>query len=125
AHDESHYDLNLIIVPGRQLQFRVSFNANAYPASWIERIVGHLLAALGEGSRDLERTIAGIDILASDEREQLLAFEQAPRDIAATTLPPVVELLRQRPQASPHALAVRSHDGTLTYAALDALSDRL
>jgi amino acid adenylation domain-containing protein/non-ribosomal peptide synthase protein (TIGR01720 family) len=124
AHDESHYDLNVVIVPGRQLQFRTSYNANVHPADWVERFVGHLFRALDQACGRTEQRVGDIDVTTGAERAQLLDGFQGLRRKSGAPLRNVVEWLTHHAQATPGASAVESGAGTLTFAELEEQSGR-
>jgi amino acid adenylation domain-containing protein/non-ribosomal peptide synthase protein (TIGR01720 family) len=125
AHDESHYDLNVVFVPGRRLQVRLSFNTNVHPSDWVERFVDHLFAALDAGCLDLHRPVEAIDAVPPAEHQRVLTRFQGPRRAGSRPLPSVIDVVRAHARRSGDAPAVVFHGTAMSYAALDDQSDRL
>jgi amino acid adenylation domain-containing protein/non-ribosomal peptide synthase protein (TIGR01720 family) len=123
AYDESHYPLNVVVVPGSPLQFRVSSNTNVYPLDWVERHIGHLFALLDGACADVDRPIDELDPVPQEERRMLTGTFQGRRR-SIERLPSVVEMLRDVARAQPDAAAVRCGSSTLTCSDLDDQSDR-
>jgi amino acid adenylation domain-containing protein/non-ribosomal peptide synthase protein (TIGR01720 family) len=126
AHDESDYDLNLVIVPGPRVQFRISYNAHAHPADWIARFAAHLLTTLAQATHAPDRPLAAIDIVPVDERHLLLHQfrEPAATTPAAAHAATVLDLFAAQVARVPDAIAVQHGAARLTYRALAQLSDR-
>jgi amino acid adenylation domain-containing protein/non-ribosomal peptide synthase protein (TIGR01720 family) len=123
AHDESHYPLNVVVVPGSLLQFRVSSDMNVYPRDWVERTIGHLFAILDCACRDVDRAVSNIDLVPADERPLITdAFQGRRRSLER--LPSVVERLSTVVRTQADAAAVRFGSSTLTFSDLDDQSDR-
>ena len=131
AHDESDYDLNMVIVPGRSLHFRISYNANVHPPDQVGRFSAHLLAALSRASSSPDQTLAGIDILPENERRQILndfrgsvRAASAAQDTQDTQDTTILDLFEEHAARTPDAIAVRYASRELTYRELADLSDR-
>ncbi|WUH99882.1 amino acid adenylation domain-containing protein [Spirillospora sp. NBC_00431] len=83
---------------------------------WLSRLVGAVAA-------DPDLRVGDIDVLTEDERAQVLTgFNQTGRDVTEETL---IGMFRRLARERPDAVAVVDGPRTVTYAELDALSDRM
>ncbi|MEU8180865.1 amino acid adenylation domain-containing protein [Micromonospora sp. NPDC049044] len=93
------------------------------PAGAATRMVGHLVRALEAVAGDPTRAITDVTLVSDAERERILALgqgEEAPfPDLR------LEDLVSARAAADPGAVALRSQDGDLTYAELDAAAREL
>ncbi len=46
--EHSHYDLNVVVIPGKQLAVHFGFNENEYEKSEVERLRGHFENSCGK-----------------------------------------------------------------------------
>ncbi len=124
AHDESHYDLNLVLIPGDRLQLRFSYNGRVHDPDRVERLAGHLLAALAAGVAEPEHSVAAIEILPEADR---IAIAAALRGPARTAPAPgtFLDLFAAAVAREPGAAAVRADGVTRSYRDLDEESSRL
>jgi amino acid adenylation domain-containing protein/non-ribosomal peptide synthase protein (TIGR01720 family) len=125
AHDESHYDLNVVFVPGGRLQLRLSFNTNAHPADWVERFVDHFFTALDAACLDLNRPVEEIDAIPPDEHRRVSEDFQGGRRAATRPVASVIDIVREHARRAGDAPAVLFRGSAMSYAALDDQSDRL
>jgi non-ribosomal peptide synthetase component F len=90
----------------------------------MERMEANLQALLDGIAADPRRRVSQLPLLSAAERALVVVGWNAterefPRELC------VHELFEARAQETPGAIAVRSHDGALTYAELDARANRL
>ncbi|MEV0728020.1 amino acid adenylation domain-containing protein [Polymorphospora sp. NPDC050346] len=88
----------------------------------VDRMIGHYLRLLEQVAADPDVAVADLELLTGAERDLLGAWNDTARPVPAATLP---ELLRRQAAATPDAPAVVFDGTTLTYAELDARTDRL
>jgi len=122
------FDLNVNVVDnGASLVVECEYNSDILEAATIHRWLGHFHTLLDAVARNPEVTIALIDILGSEERRRMLV-DWNRTDLAFADYPavsPFTRLFEAGVQLNPRSAAV-SYDGkTLTYAELNARSNRL
>ena len=101
---------------------RLCFRTDRYDAALVEKLADQLLSLLEAVAANPEAPIEAMPLLSAGEMTTLLETWNAtdhayPRDMC------VHELVRRAARRHGQAIAVQSHDETLTYAGLDASSD--
>ena len=115
------YALTLAVTVGERLELMLGSGHARYDTPGVAAILTHyrrLLLALADRP---ERLLAELAMLSAEEREQLIGDRSAPADTSGTIDGRFAEQARQTPQA----IAVRSRDGELSYAALAQQADRI
>ncbi|WP_148092014.1 condensation domain-containing protein, partial [Paenibacillus sp. 598K] len=115
------YALTLAVTVGERVELTLGSGHARYDSPGIASILTHyrrLLLALADRP---ERTLAELAMLSAEEREQLIGDRSAPADTSGTIDGRFAEQARRTPQA----IAVRSRDGELSYAALAQQADRI
>ncbi|TWP48426.1 amino acid adenylation domain-containing protein [Lentzea tibetensis] len=114
-----HYPLGLIAVPGDQLTLRLSHRASLP----VERIADCLVRVLTAVADDPSRPLHRVDLLDQDERARVLEeWNDTATEVPDVTL---TRLLADQAVRTPDATAVVFEGAGLTYAELDAWSNRL
>ena len=72
AHDATHYPLSLVAVPGERLRLRFQYRSDLFERSSVEAIGRRLIALLEAVVADPSQPIGRIDILAPEERREIL-----------------------------------------------------
>ncbi|AXK32685.1 non-ribosomal peptide synthetase [Streptomyces armeniacus] len=123
TRDATHFPLSLAVLPGERLGFRLGFRPDAFDRARVEEIGNRLLRLLDAFATRPELPLAGVDMLAAEERHRLLTtWNGTRREVPDTTLP---ELFEERVRRGPDAVAV-GHDGTdTTYRQLNERANRL
>ncbi|KOX11588.1 membrane protein [Streptomyces sp. NRRL B-3648] len=108
---------------GLRLQYATALFAPETAARITEDYVRLLRELLAAPDEPLARATAVLEPLPGGERRRRLALGLG----SARTVPPhtVTDLFEEQARRTPHATAVRSHDGELSYAALDERADEL
>ncbi|MFF2650667.1 amino acid adenylation domain-containing protein [Streptomyces sp. NPDC058045] len=117
--DANHYPLCLVshVYEGR-LRLLLNYRPDLFDRDQVEVIGGRLLRILQAVAEDLDRTVAGLDLLAEDERARLTGGSRAEQeDTGRATF---CELFAAQAARTPDAVAVESAALTLSYAELDA-----
>ena len=123
AHDATHYPLSLVAVPGERLRLRLQYRSDLFERSTVEVIGRRLVALLEAVVADPSQSIGRIDLLAPEERRQILfEWNDTARDLPQITLPALFEAQVER---SPEAIALVFEERTLSYAELNAQANRL
>ncbi|WP_206794715.1 non-ribosomal peptide synthetase [Amycolatopsis sp. MtRt-6] len=101
----------------------LEYRADLFDAGTAERLAGRLTRVLEAVAAAPGRPISGIDVLADDERHQVVtAWNDTGHPVPAVTMP---ELFAAQAVATPDAPAVVFEGETVTYADLAARVDRL
>ena len=123
GRDATHYPLALIVQPGEALQLRLDYRGDLFDRGTVEAIGRRLVRLLTAAVADAPRPLGSLAILDADERRRSSrASTPRRRRGRAATLP---SLFAAQAARTPDAIAVVFEDRALTYAALDAHSNRL
>ncbi|ABI77343.1 ATP-dependent AMP-binding enzyme family protein [Hyphomonas neptunium ATCC 15444] len=112
-----------IILRAGEAGLTLEISAGAYDADVAGVIAGHIASALA-GLRDApQEAVSGLDVRPAAERGALAAFEAG----TATRVPFVSmhQGVTDQTARSPDRLALRTRDGAMTYAELDAASSQV
>ena len=123
AHDATHYPLSLVAVPAERLRLRLQYRIDLFERSSVEAMGRRLVTLLEAVVADPTQPIGRIDLLAPEERRQLLfEWNATAREVPEVTLPALFEAQVRR---SPDATALVFEECTLTYAQLNTQANRL
>ncbi|WP_204015055.1 non-ribosomal peptide synthetase, partial [Virgisporangium aurantiacum] len=118
----SHYPITLAIGAGEPLDFAISYLRARFDRSTVERMAGHVATLLAAMAADPHRRLADVDVLTTDERADLLRWNDTTTEVPARLTP---EIVTDQATRTPHAPAVIAADGTLTYGGLDRRANQL
>ena len=128
GRDATHYPLALIVQPGEALQLRLDYRGDLFDRGTVEAIGQRLIRLLTAAVADATRPLGSLAILDDTERSTILeGFNATAQELVQdgsvpATLP---SLFAAQAARTPDAVAVVFEDRSLTYAALDAHSNRL
>ena len=123
GRDATHYPLSLVAVPAERLRLRLQYRSDLFERSTVEAIGRRLAALLEAVVADPNQPIGRIELLAPEERRQLLfEWNATAREVPQATLPALLEAQVER---SPEAIALVFEESTLSYAELNAQANRL
>ena len=101
----------------------LEYALDLFDLATVQALAGRLTRLLRQAARDPGRPISQFDLLTAVERRRLLLeWNDTVRAVPGVTLP---ELFEEQAARTPHAPAVLSADGELTYGELNARSNRL
>src|SRR4029077_4096635 len=104
GHDATHYPLSLMAVPAERLRLRFQYRTDLFERRTVEAIGRRLAALLEAVVADPNQPIGRIDLLAPEERSQILfEWNATEYDVAQSTLPALFETQVNR---SPEATAL-------------------
>jgi amino acid adenylation domain-containing protein len=126
------FDLQVIVIPraqqnaaaGDEVTMIWEYATDLYRRETVERMWGHYQALLASLLADPARPVSAAGMMDDDERRRVLDWSRAPaaeypRDAT------LHGLFREQARRTPHAHAVDWGGRTVTYAELDAASDRV
>ncbi|GAB3441202.1 MupA/Atu3671 family FMN-dependent luciferase-like monooxygenase [Actinophytocola sediminis] len=102
---------------------RLEYSTDLFEAATAERIAARYVSVVNAAAQEPDRPIAELDVLPADELTTLAAWHTGDRAELADVL--VHQLVEQRADVAPEAVAVVAADATLTYRELDRLADRV
>ncbi len=120
----AQFDLSLSVETEVDGRVFLSYSTELFDASTANRMLAQYLHLISQAIANPEQTLSVFDIITPDEAALMLGVWNRtdtpyPRDQR------VDQLVTERAQRSPHALAVAAADGLLTYAELDRKANRL
>ncbi|MZF85520.1 non-ribosomal peptide synthetase, partial [Streptomyces sp. SID5643] len=122
----THYALSLAAVPGAngdRMDFRLDFRPDLVDREYARNLADRLVRLVETMVAAPGLPVGQVGVLTDGERRQLL--EEWNATVADTPAGDVVELFRDQVARVPRAQALVCGDVSLTYAELDARSDRL
>jgi amino acid adenylation domain-containing protein/non-ribosomal peptide synthase protein (TIGR01720 family) len=124
VHDQTHYDLNLIIVPDETVLIKFNYNANVYREEKIRRAAEHLQTAARNVLQQPTRAIKDIPILPDWQHRRVVHdFNRTATDYPRNQT--LVNLFENQVEREPGAVAVVYGDIRLTYAELNERANRM
>lgn len=102
---------------------RFAFDPARFDAAGVERMAGHWLHLLASIAREPETRISRLPMMSDDERRRMLELGEGERTSYERDAS-IAELFAAQALRSPHAIAVRADDGSLTYAELETRANR-
>ena len=119
--DATHYPLSVAVVPGETLHVRAGFRTDAVDRAAVEDLLDRWRRILTAAVARPDSRLADVDGAGETERLLVRRWGGAIGGVPARTLP---ELFARRAAARPKSRAVAGEGTPLTYAELDALSNR-
>ncbi|GAA4703571.1 hypothetical protein GCM10023263_46960 [Phytohabitans rumicis] len=122
GHGDTHYPLSLTAAYRDGLELTLAYRPGLFESSTVESLLARLERVLATLVDEPDRRLAEVDLLSTRERSLVLTrWAGSGRDAGA----PLPELFAAQVSRSPDAVAVECGDRSLTYAQLDAASNRL
>ena len=106
AHDLTHYDLNLIVIPGDVLEIRVTWNADVFDATAIQYYLDSYRRGLEWCGANKDKTVDQFCVLSTDEKTRLYTEFNNTQTLcdAEETL---LDVIARRCELSPDAVAIQ------------------
>ena len=123
-HDQTSYDLNIIVFLGERLNIHFEYNASAFEPEAVDRLQCHLEMLLTQMADNPDSDVQALDLITPDEKSDLLQrFNDTRCEYdAGTTLHARFEA---QVAATPDRIAVTDDQSSLTYAQLNERADQL
>ena len=108
---------------GVQIEGSIEYRSDLFSAAAIDTISAQIEVVLAAAVQKSQRRLSEMSLLTPQERERVLhQFNPAPTPMLGATF---IRQFERQAAATPDATAVRSDDGELTYATLNARANRL
>lgn len=122
--EKSNYDFNLIASPGKEMTFKLAFNANVFDRAFVNRVKDQLYTIIEQVCRDPEKKMRDIQVVSNKEKQHLLKNDnQVPEGVCEDeTLTAQFEKIVR---SNPEHVALRFNDQQLTYGELNARANQL
>ena len=123
-HERSHYPLALQIEPsGDALNVSLGYDAGVVDGAWVEGLLRHLEAVLGEMAAAPDSRLGDVEMLTATERELVVdVWNETAVDYPEVGLMDRFDAAAMR---DPHAVAVVCGDRTVTYGELQSAANRM
>ncbi|MBC9934893.1 non-ribosomal peptide synthetase [Chitinophaga qingshengii] len=121
--ERSHYNFYIIITPGESIAIQFGFNNLYYDSRLIAQLAAHFLYLLEQLAMHPDQLLEHLQVLSSEEQLRLVTGTDTRLEYDSTAT--IVSLFENVATATPHAVAVRGGQDTLTYAALNSAANKL
>ena len=123
VHEETHYALSLIVLPGSEVELSLRYDQGRYSAQHVERLLTHVKrAALGLASDQLQQ-LGDLTLLEAAEREQVLhGWNDTGHERSLVSASAMFEAQVDRTRS---AVALRYEAEELSYGELDGRANQL
>ena len=123
SSEATHYPLTLLVIPGRELELRLSYRADVFDGTSAERLMDRLTHLLSAMVADPRRPVGRLDLLLAEERARVVTtWNDTARSGEPATL---VGLFEAQVARTPENVAVIHGDESLTYRTLNERANRL
>ena len=122
--EHSHYDLNVVVIPGEQLAVHFGFNENEYEKSDVERLRGHFEQLMQQVLQQPSVKIEDLELLSQQEKEQLLSDFQS-GGMQYSLEQTIHEMFEEQAHRTPNQAAVVYEGKQLTYEELNRRANQL
>jgi amino acid adenylation domain-containing protein/non-ribosomal peptide synthase protein (TIGR01720 family) len=119
---QTNYDLNLILLPGASIRFRINFNANVFDEGMMRMLSTHFRFLLEQILSNPRVRISDLTLLQEEEVEELMEFGLGEAAGFSGTIP---GLFQAQARISPDATVISMPDRQITYAELRKRSNAI
>ena len=122
--DQTNYDLNLTITPGKEIEVLFNYNENKYSMETVKMISGHLLQTIRTVVGDPNIPVNRIEILTEEEKRKILMeFNDTKAEYPREKT--IHRLFEEQVERTPDKIAVKFQDKSLTYGDLNNKANQL
>ncbi|WP_159884984.1 non-ribosomal peptide synthetase, partial [Paenibacillus puerhi] len=122
--EQTNYDFNLIVMPGKEILVRISYNGLAFEEADIVRIKGHFQYAIEQCTANPLLAVDDLELVTEEERDQLVRqFNPLVSDYPREKT--LHELFEEQAERMPEQPAVVFDGAGLTYRELNERANRL
>lgn len=124
AHDQTHYDFNLIVIPGERIGFKINYNNNVYTEHRIEQISEHLRTAIRSVLQSPDKVISELQIIPDGEQKKVL--HQFNDTVTLCNIEDtLLDLFDAQVEKTPDVVSLVYGDVSLTYLELNEQANRI
>ncbi|MBP2643621.1 MAG: amino acid adenylation domain protein, partial [Firmicutes bacterium] len=121
---QTNYDLNVVIIPGRELSVKFIYNALVYDTCFIEKLEGHIKSMMAEVLDNPEILVKDLTIVTTEEEKKLVyVFNDTEREYPRNKT--IMNLFEEHAQKKPGNIAVACDGYQLTYKELNQKANQL
>jgi amino acid adenylation domain-containing protein len=125
AGEGAKFDLSLTAITGAEgTELVLEYATELFDAATADALLRRYTRLLGEAAAAPERHVGELELLSDDERTRLLT-EWSGAEVVLPACEPLHERVSRQAALTPHTVAVEDAGGSLTYAALEAESNRI
>ena len=122
--EQTNYDLNVVIIPGRELSVKFIYNALVYDTCFIEKLEGHIKSMMAEVFDNPEILVKDLTIVTTEEEKKLVyVFNDTEREYPRNKT--IMNLFEEHAQKKPGNIAVACDGYQLTYKELNQKANQL
>lgn len=121
--EQTNYDFNIIIRPGKNVEVCFCFNKSVYDEALVNRIIGHFNVILFSVAKDPEVHIDDINILSVEEKNEIL--HKFNKEIKFNYEKPIHKIFEEKVALFSDRPALVFRDRKLTYGELNEKANKL
>ncbi|PGV75242.1 non-ribosomal peptide synthetase [Bacillus cereus] len=124
GEEQTNYNFNIKVIPGRELRIQFDYNTNAYERSSIQCIGNHLITLINQIIEKPEVSIGMLNIITEEEKTQILkVFNDTKMDYPNDKT--IHELFEEQVELTPEQIALVFGEQKLTYKQLNERANQL
>ncbi len=124
VHEQTNYDLNVIIIPGEVIKVQVDYNQNIYSNVIIKEVLSHFENIIEQLINDVNMPITKLKLVSDQERTNLLN-ESNKTQIKYPKNETLVDLFLKQVQEHPDNIAIKYGDESISYKKLHEKSSQV
>ena len=121
--EQTSYDLNLLVMPGRELAVRLNYNANVYDTQFLRSIEGHLNTVACTIVEHPELRLQDLVLVTEEEQRLLLQLNDTKEEVPSHLT--IHRMFEEQAEKTPDRVAVVFGERQLTYHELNERANRL
>ncbi|MBD2498497.1 non-ribosomal peptide synthetase [Nostoc sp. FACHB-280] len=122
AIEQTNYPLTVIVIPGKQLLVRISYDTSRFDDAAIARLLGHFQTLLTSIVANPKAQISQLSLLTEVEQQQLVDWNDTFIDYPHKC---IHKLFEEQVERTPNAIAVECGNQQLTYYELNNRANQL
>jgi amino acid adenylation domain-containing protein/non-ribosomal peptide synthase protein (TIGR01720 family) len=123
SHEFTHYPMTLAVLPGSRLELLLAYDRAHFDAAGIAQVEALLRQALQLVCSDPAQSLGSLALVGESEQSLLSEWNQPRQDFDASRMLP--ELIAEQARLRPQAIALVHGNERITFAELEARSNRL
>jgi fengycin family lipopeptide synthetase D len=105
VEDQTNYDFNIYVLPGKNLTARFSYNSIVYNSEIVKKVASHLKRVMSQVTNGKDIKVEDIEILPDEEKHRLLVeFNDTKADYPKNKT--IVDLFEEQVERTPDKIAV-------------------